>query len=55
MKFLCLLCVFCLIPSLTPGTHIRINNNGYELVVVAIHDSVKENAQMLTGLKVVIT
>ncbi|XP_078324949.1 calcium-activated chloride channel regulator 1-like isoform X1 [Crassostrea virginica] len=55
MKFLCLLCVFCLIPSLTPGTHIRINNNGYELVVVAIHDSVKENAQMLTALKKIIS
>lgn len=52
MKFLYLLLIFVVTLQHSTGTHIRIKNNGYELVVVAIHESVKENAQMLTSLKV---
>ncbi|XP_052719264.1 calcium-activated chloride channel regulator 3A-1-like isoform X1 [Crassostrea angulata] len=55
MKFLYLLLIFVVTLQHSAGTHIRIKNNGYELVVVAIHESVKENAQMLTSLKKIIT
>lgn len=52
MKFLYLLLIFVVTPPHSAGSHIRIKNNGYELVVVAIHESVKESPQMLTSLKV---
>lgn len=53
MKFLYLILIFGVVLPYSAGTHIRIKNNGYELVVVAIHESVKENPQMLTSLKVI--
>ncbi|XP_062621959.1 calcium-activated chloride channel regulator 3A-1-like isoform X2 [Saccostrea cucullata] len=55
MDFLRFLCIFCVIVVHTAATHIRIRSNGYELVVVAIHDSVKESSQVLTNVKKIIT
>ena len=45
-------CLVVCIRGLESQSHLKISNNGYQLLVVAVHDSVPDDPALLQKLKV---
>lgn len=52
LKFLLFICLMTSACALETQSHLKISNNGYQLLVVAVHDSVPDNPALFEKIKV---
>lgn len=52
LRLAVIFCSFVYVCSLDSQSHLKISNNGYQLLVVAIHNNVPDNPALLEKIKV---